>query len=92
MADRAADHGLDQTASTQHREEAAPMTAARALALSVSEVAFFSPPPYRPSRSERRTREGGIVTTLLRTIRRGLAHATEAPVTDWMPRIRNYPY
>jgi len=68
------------------------MATAGAFALGVSEVAFFAPPPIRPSRSQRRTGTDGIVTTLLRAIRRELAHATAAPVTEWMPRMTNYPY
>jgi len=68
------------------------MTTAGAFALGVSEVAFFPPPPIRPSRSQRTAGRDGIVTRLVRTIRRGLTHATAAPVTDWMPRITNYPY
>ena len=68
------------------------MTTAGAFALGVSEVAFFVPPPNRPSRSQRRNGRDGIVATLLRSIRRELAHATATPVTDWMPRITNYPY
>lgn len=68
------------------------MTTAGAFALGLGEVAFFTPPPSRPTRSQRRSGRDGIVTTLLRTIRRELAHATAAPVTDRMPRITNYPY
>jgi len=68
------------------------MMAASAFAFGISEVAFYSPPPNRPSRSDRRHRQHGPVATLLRTIRRELAHVAEAPVTDWMPRITNYPY
>ncbi len=68
------------------------MTTAGAFALGVSEVAFFTPPPNRPSRSQRRTGRDGIVATLLRSIRRELAHATAAPVTDCIPRITSYPY
>ena len=68
------------------------MTMAGASALGVSEVAFFVPPPNRPSRSQRRNGRGGIVATLLRRIRRELAHATEAQASDWTPRITSYPY
>jgi len=68
------------------------MTGTRALALGLSDFAFFMPPPNRPSRSERRSGGDGIVATLLRTIRQELAHAVAAPVTDWMPRLTNYPY
>ena len=68
------------------------MTGARAMAFGLSDFAFFSPPPNRPSRSERRNGRGGIVTSILRSIRHDLAHAAQAPVTDWMPRITNYPY
>ena len=67
------------------------MTMARAMALGLSDFAFFSPPPNRPSRSERRSDKGGI-GTLLRTIRHELAHAAQPAATDWMPRLTNYPY
>ena len=68
------------------------MTATRAMALGLSDFAFFSPPPNRPSRSARRSGRAGIVTSLLRAIRHELAHAAEAPITDWMPKLTNYPY
>jgi hypothetical protein len=64
---------------------------ARAAALGLNDVAFFSPPPYRPSRSERSSDKGGI-GSLLRAIRNELAHAAEPAATDWMPRLTNYPY
>jgi hypothetical protein len=67
------------------------VTGARAIAIGLSDFAFFSPPPNRPARSERRRHKGGIAT-LLRTIGHELAHAAQAPATDWMPRITNYPY
>ena len=68
------------------------MTAAGALALSMTDVAFFTPPPNRPSRPERRTEGDGVVTALLHTIRRELAQAAEATNTEWMPRVTSYPY
>ncbi|MGH2383304.1 MAG: hypothetical protein ACRDG7_19075 [Candidatus Limnocylindria bacterium] len=63
------------------------MSTAGAHALSITDVAFFTPPPNRPSRPERRTGGDGVVTTLLRTIRRELAHAAETTDTEGMPRV-----
>ena len=68
------------------------MTAARAMALGLSDFAFFAPPPDRPTRPRRRTGNNGIAARLIRSIRRGLAHTPEAPATDWLPRLTNYPY
>lgn len=66
------------------------MTTAGAFALGISDVAFSSPPPSRPSRPQRSTGRGGVVANLLRAIHRELDDATRA--MDWMPRITNYPY
>lgn len=68
------------------------MTAAGAFALGLSDVAFYSPPPNRPSRPERRTEREGGLTTLIRTVRRELAQAAESTNSSWMPRTTNYPY
>jgi hypothetical protein len=62
------------------------------MAIGLSDFSFFSLPPNRPSRSERRTDRGGRISSILRTIRHELAHAADAPVNDWMPRLTNYPY
>lgn len=66
--------------------------AAGAFALRMTDVAFFTPPPNRPSRPERRTEGDGVISALLHTIRRELAHAVETTDTEWMPRVTNYPY
>ena len=66
------------------------MTTAGAFALGISDVAFSSPPPNRPSRPQRSTGRGGIIASLLRAIHRELDHATQT--MDRMPRITNYPY
>jgi hypothetical protein len=68
------------------------MLDARALALATSDVAFFSLPPVRPSRSARRPgRAKGGARGLLRAIRRELERAAE-PGQPVLPRITNYPY
>jgi hypothetical protein len=66
------------------------MTTAGAFALGISDVAFSSPPPSRPTRPQRRTGRTGIVANLLRAIHRELDQATQT--MDRMPRITNYPY
>lgn len=70
------------------------MTLAGAFALGFGEVAFSSPPPNWPKRrSEKRPGRESLVGGLLRTIRRELAGAAEAPVTAWLPRITShYPH
>ena len=75
------------------RQEAAPMFEARAFALATSDVAFFSLPPVRPSRSTRRPQGGNSVGRgLMRGIRRALERASEEPGQTFLPRITNYPY
>jgi hypothetical protein len=74
------------------RKEATPMTAEGAFALGIADVAFLGRSPNRPPRLERGTRKPGPVAALRDAVRRGLARAAEAPVTDWMPRFTNYPY
>ncbi len=69
------------------------MTAARAMALGLTDFSFFSPPPRRPSRPAVRTRRAGFVTSMLRTIRTELDRATRVDATILMPRLSdNYPY
>jgi hypothetical protein len=70
------------------------MLDARALALATSDVAFFSLPPARPSRSTRKQPEGtrGGARGLIRAIRRELARAVEGSGQTVLPRITNYPY
>jgi len=68
------------------------MTAAGAFALGIADVAFLGRSPNRPPWFERGTRKPGPVAAMREAIRRGLARAAEAPVTDWMPRFTNYPY
>jgi hypothetical protein len=55
------------------------MTALGTLALTSGEVAFFTPPPNRPRRPDRRTkRDTGITRSLMRVVRNGLAQAKRA--------------
>ena len=63
------------------------MSTAGAYALSITDVAFFTPPPNRPSRPGRRNGRDGVVTALLRTIRREVSHAAETTDNQGMPRI-----
>lgn len=69
------------------------MLATGALALSLTDVAFFPLPP-RPQRPGRRSVRGtGIARSLLRTFRRELAIALRDPATGTMPRLgARYPY
>jgi hypothetical protein len=70
------------------------MLALSALALTSADVAFFSPPPHRPGRPERRANGGrGGARALIRTLRRELALATSDSAAGWIPRIsERYPY
>lgn len=70
------------------------MLASGALALTFADVAFFSPPPHRPGRPERRTNGGkGGARNLIRAFRRELARATADQPGGSVPRVsRNYPY
>lgn len=54
------------------------MTTAGAFTLRITDVAFIPPPPNRPPRPDRRHRGHGVVTTLLRTIRRRYGSRKEA--------------
>jgi len=56
------------------------MTALGTIALGSADVAFFSPPPHRPRRPERRTR-GRMARTLVRAFRKGLALGLDATDT-----------
>ena len=59
------------------------MTALGTLALGSADVAFFSPPPHRPGRPERRTKGGtGVARTLIRAFRKGLARALDGAGSD----------
>ena len=44
-----------------------------------------------PTRQQGRPRRGGGVSRFVRSIRQAIADAANEP-TDWLPRIRNYPY
>ncbi len=68
------------------------MNVGRAFAIGISDVRFFSPPPSRPTRPQRRTGEGGIVRNLLRAISRELTHVADGSGHHLMPRMTNYPY
>jgi hypothetical protein len=62
-----------------------------ALAISPVDVAFFSPPPHRPERPERRTDGGrGIAHSFIRAFRRELARAVDAG--NGFPESSRYPY
>lgn len=54
------------------------------VALTSADVAFFSPPPHRPGRPERRRtrRLEGIAQTLFRAFRREVALALSHPNTS----------
>ena len=68
------------------------MLAAGALAFAV-DVAFFSPPPHRPERPERRTK-GAVDTArnVIRAVRRELDLATDDSVSR-LPQVgARYPY
>lgn len=53
------------------------------IALTSADVAFFTPPPHRPGRPERRTRgKEGIARTLVRAFRRELALVLSHPNTS----------
>jgi hypothetical protein len=52
------------------------MTALGTLALASGDVAFFTPPPHRPRRPDRRQKgDAGIARSLLRVVRNGLTQA-----------------
>lgn len=64
---------------------------AGALTLSITDVAFFTP-PHRSDRPERRTTGDHGILGAVRTLRRELAAAAEA-ADEPLPRItRSYPY
>lgn len=60
-------------------------------ALTISDVAFVPQPPHRPSRPERRS-GGNVITALIRSFRRELAHAADDPAAAWLPKLTRYPY
>lgn len=69
------------------------MTALGTLALGSADVAFFSPPPHRPGRPERRTKGGrSIARTLVRVIRHELATALDDGGRDPIRVSTRYPY
>ena len=69
------------------------MTALGTLALASVDVAFFSPPPHRPGRPERRSKGGkGVARTLIRAFRRELARALDDADANRVRVTRGYPY
>lgn len=69
------------------------MTALGAIALSSPDVAFFSPPPHRPGRPERRSKGGpSVAGSILRAFRRELADALDAAEANRVRVTRGYPY
>ena len=61
------------------------------IALTISDVAFVPQPPHRPSRPERRSGRN-VVTALIRSFRRELAHAADDTAAAWLPKLTRYPY
>ncbi len=54
-----------------------------------TDVAFFPPPPNRPSRPDRRHEGGaGMARTLIRAFRRELAHVTHATGSTTKEAVR----
>jgi hypothetical protein len=71
----------------------AAMTALGTLALASVDVAFFSPPPRRPGRPERRRKGGaGVARTLIRAFRHELALALDDTSRDPIRVSSHYPY
>lgn len=69
------------------------MTALGTLALASVDVAFFSPPPHRPGRPERRSKRGpGVARSLLRAFRNELALALRDAERDAVRVSTRYPY
>jgi hypothetical protein len=69
------------------------MQAGGALSLSTADVAFFTPPPKRRDRPDRRTTGGrGKTRAFIRAFRRELARAIDDS-EQGLPRVtRRYPY
>lgn len=69
------------------------MTALGTLALTSADVAFFSPPPHRPGRPERRTKGGtSVARNLIRAFRHELALALDDEAYDPIRVSTRYPY
>jgi hypothetical protein len=69
------------------------MAALGSIALTSADVAFFSPPPHRPGRPERRSKGGtGVTRTLIRAFRRELARALDDAEANRVRVTRGYPY
>lgn len=69
------------------------MTALGSIALTSADVAFFSPPPHRPGRPERRSKGGkGVARTLIRAFRRELARALDDADANRVRVTHGYPY
>ena len=69
------------------------MTALGAIALASVDVGFFSPPPHRPGRPERRSEmRAGVTRSLIGAFRRELARALDEADAS-RPRVaQRYPY
>lgn len=69
------------------------MTAIGTIALTSADVAFFSPPPHRPGRPDRRSKGGPSPTrSLVRAFRRELARALDDADANRIRVTHGYPY
>jgi hypothetical protein len=69
------------------------MTALGMIALVSADVAFFTPPPHRPGRPERRSKGGnGESRSLFRAFRRELARALDDADANRIRVTHSYPY
>lgn len=61
-----------------------------AMAMTATDVAFFSPPPNRPHRPERRTGGRSVARALISAFRREPAHATDRDLP--IPAAAQHPF